>query len=178
MAKEQSCNTPFDLFADMESDVEDFEGFDARDTREFAEVAVQAPLYHSTPLPKAKRGCIVVDDSSCSWNNKDNSSISLEDDFANGKSSSNSVEGEIAPVIFSGNSCKLLFQTSHISEEVSSSSVGGEVYVEKETKEQTLSSYQDKSTRFGQERTSVGSSVNKYKEDEAPKIRSWQRGYQ
>ena len=59
------------------------------------------PLYHSTPLPKAKRVCVAVDDSSCSYNNEDDSSISLEEDFTDGKSSSNSVEGEIAPVIFS-----------------------------------------------------------------------------
>lgn len=142
MAKEQSSNIPFDLFSDMESDVEDFEGFDARDTRQFAEIALEAPLYHSTPLPKAKRICVAVDDSSWSSNIEDDSSISFEEDFTDGMSSSNSVEGEIAPVIFSANSCKSVFQTSHISEEVSSSSVEGEVYVGKATKQQTFSSYQ------------------------------------
>lgn len=178
MAKEQSSNILFDLFSDTESDVEDFEGFDARDTRQFAEIALEAPLYHSTPLPKAKRICVAVDDSSWSSNIEDDSSISFEEDFTDGKSSSNSVEGEIAPVIFSANSCKSVFQTSHISEEVSSSSVEGEVYVGKATKQQTFSSYQDTSTSFGQDTTSVTSSVNKYNEDKAPKIRSQRRGNQ
>ena len=90
MAKEQSSNIPFDLFSDTESEVEDFEGFDARDTRQLAEIALEVPLYHSTPLPKAtKRFCVAVDDSSCSYNIEDDSSISLEEDFTDGKSSSN-----------------------------------------------------------------------------------------
>ena len=73
MAKEQSSNIPFDLFSDTESEVEDFEGFDARDTRQLAEIALEVPLYHSTPLPKAKRVCVAVDDSSCSYNIEDDS---------------------------------------------------------------------------------------------------------
>lgn len=89
MAKEQSSNIPFDLFSDTESEVEDFEGFDAWDTRQLAEIALEVPLYHSTPLPKAKRVCVAVDDSSCTYNIEDDSSISLEEDFTDGKSSSN-----------------------------------------------------------------------------------------
>ena len=55
---------------------------------------------------------------------------------------------------------------------MSSISVEGEVYVGKATKQQTFSSYQDTSTSCGRETTSVTSSVNKYNEDKAPKIRS------
>jgi len=63
-----------DLFSDTESDIEQFEGFNARDIRPYAEIACKAPLFCPTPVPKAKRVHIESNDSSTGSLN-DNESI-------------------------------------------------------------------------------------------------------
>lgn len=57
---DQTSNIPLVLFSDTESE-EEFEGFTARDARPYVEIAVKAPLFCSTPAPKAKRARVESD---------------------------------------------------------------------------------------------------------------------
>ena len=93
-----------------------------------------APLFSSTPIPKAKRVCIDTlidsDDSMCT--NDDQGTTTLENLPCERISSSSSVKGELAPVIFEANSPKYGAGISRASknEESSSSSLEGESSLE------------------------------------------------
>ena len=116
------------LFSDTESDVEDFEGFDARDTRPYAVIASKASLFQPS-LPKAKRVCIDSDDSDIS--NLDERSMSLDENVTREKrfSSPSSVEGEVAPDIFKYVPAKYgaIHSEDSTNEGISSSSLEGEL---------------------------------------------------
>ncbi|XP_068692051.1 uncharacterized protein [Montipora foliosa] len=169
------------LFSDTESEFEDFEGFDARDTRPCAEIASNAPLNHSTPQPKAKRVCRVPINTSDSSSSDESSNISpVEGVTAGNVSSSSSVEGEIAPLVFKANVYKsMLPQSSNINEESDTSSVEGEIYnVVEETigKQQPLPNSQDRFASLGDVTTSATSVLKQTSEDKTPKMGSRRRG--
>ena len=183
MADRRSANVPPDIFSDAESDVEEFVGFDARDTRPYAEIASLAPLFTSTPIPKAKRVCIDTlidsDDSLNSSNlNDDQGSTSVEHLPCNRISSSSSVEGEVAPGIFEANSHKngaAIFQASSFkrNEQSSPSSLEGEIFsdVTDEPKEGLPAVSPDNSERIGQESTSTTLQQTKEAETQKPGTR-------
>lgn len=116
MADWRSADSPPDVFSEAESDVEEFVGFDARDIRRYAEIANRAPLFSSTPIPKAKlvriNTLIDSDDSLCSNLDHDQGTTTLPCEW---NSSSSLVEGELAPVIFEANSPKYGAANSHAS---------------------------------------------------------------
>ena len=182
MAAERNSNTNLAIFSDMDSEFENFEGFDARDTRPYAEIASKAPLYHSTPQPKAKRVCRATINTCDSSNSDESSNISPVEDVRPGNaSSSSSVEGEIAPLIFKVNFCKsMLPQASNNKEsDTSSSSVEGEIYiVEEETvgKQPPLHVSQDGFARLGDTTISATSVFEQTIEDETPKTATRRRG--
>ena len=134
---DQTSNIPLVLFSDTESE-EEFEGFTARDARPYVEIAVKAPLFCSTPAPKAKRARI-ESDNHWSTSSDDDPGISpvklLPTTRTSSRASStSSVEGELAP------QCKpikydqvaTLFQVSENRNE-SSSSIEGEINFASET---------------------------------------------
>ena len=178
MAERRSADGPPDIFSEAESDVEEFIGFDARDTRRYAEIADMAPLFSSTPIPKAKRVCIDTlidsDDSMCS--NDDQGTTTLENLPCERISSSSSVEGELAPVIFEANSPKYgagISQAS-INEESNSSSLEGEIFsdVTEEYKKPLTAVSPDNTASFGPESTSATLQQTPFlrKETETPKL--------
>ena len=129
-----------DLFSDTESDIKQFEGFDARDIRPYVEIACKAPLFCPTPVPKVQRVHIESNDSSTSSLN-DNESIATVDNLTLVRtSSSSSLEDELAPGIFRYNPSKSgasLSQATVNQEETeeSSGSVERETFVPIESKE-------------------------------------------
>ena len=54
LADQRTADCPPDIFSEAESDVEEFVGFDARDTMRYADIANRAPLFSSTPIPKSE----------------------------------------------------------------------------------------------------------------------------
>ena len=171
---------PLAVFSDTESEFEDFERFDARDTRPCAEIASKAPLYHSTPQQKAKRVCRVPVNTSDSSSRDESSNISpVEDATAGNVSSSSSVEGEIAPLVFKANVSKsMLPQSSNINEESDTSSVEGEIYNLEETigRQQPLPVSQDRFASLGDVTTSATSVLEQASEDKNPKMGTRRRG--
>ena len=159
MADWGSTDVPPDIFSDSEADVEEVVVFDARDTRPYAEIAAIAPLFSSTPIPKAKRVWIDSDDSLCSNLNDDQDTITMENLSGERISSSSSVEGELAPVIFEANPPKYgtAISQASINAESSSSSLEGEIFsdVTEESKKRQTTVSLDNSTSFGQESTSA-----------------------
>lgn len=176
MADRRSADCPPCVFSEAESDVEEFVGFDARDTRRYAEIANRAPLFSSTPIPKAKRvrinTLIDSDDSLCSNLDDDQGTTTLENLPCEWNSSSSLVEGELAPVIFEANSPKYGAANSHasINEESSSSSLEGEIFgdVTEESKEQLTTVFPDNTASFGQEAASA--TLQQTEETETPKL--------
>ena len=105
------------------------------------------------------------------------------EDLSTGKvSSSSSVEGEIAPLVFKASFSKSVSpQASKINEEdkMSCSSVEGEIYhVGEETiaKQQLLPVSQDGSDSFTKGTTSATSILHQTNEDETPKMKTQRRG--
>lgn len=182
MVDRRSADCPPCVFSEAESDVEEFVGFDARDTRRYAEIANRAPLFSSTPIPKAKRvrinTLIDSDDSLCSNLDHDQGTTTLENLPCEWNSSSSLVEGELAPVIFEANSPKYGAANSHasINEESSSSSLEGEIFgdVTEESKEQLTTVFPDNTASFGQEAASA--TLQQTEETETPKLGTRRRG--
>ena len=133
MAEQPNADIPLGLFSGEDSDGEQFEGFDARDVRRYAEIASKAPLFCSTPIPRAKRVRIERDRES----DDSNSLSSLTDDpdvfpvenSTRERSSSSSLEGEFGPNVSETNPPQIdsaLFRAS-AGENESSSSIEGEI---------------------------------------------------
>lgn len=98
---DQTSNIPLDLFSDTDSE-EEFEGFTVRDARPYVGIAVKAPLFCSTPAPKAKRARVERENrwSTSSDDDPGTSPIKLmpaTTRMSSRASSCYSVEGELAP---------------------------------------------------------------------------------
>ena len=183
MADQRSADCPPDIFSEAESDVEEFVGFDARDTRRYAEIANRAPLFSSMPIPKAKLVRIDTlfdsDDSLCSNLDDDQGITTLENLPCERNSSSSSVEGELAPVIFEANSPKYgaVNSQASIKEESSSSSLEGEIFgdvTEELSKGRLTTVSPDNTASFGQEAASA--TLQQTEETETPKLDTRRRG--
>ena len=134
---DQTSDIPPILFSETESE-EEFEGFTARDARPYVEVAVKAPLFCSTPVPKVKRTRVESDEllSTSSDNDPGISPIKLlpTTRTSSRTSSTSSVEGELAPQWkpLKRDQVATLFQVSEGRNE-SSSSLEGEINFPSET---------------------------------------------
>ena len=104
----------------------------------------------------------------------------MKDVTAGNVSSSSSVEGEIAPLVFKAKVSKsMLPQSSNINEESDTSSVEGEIYnVVEETigRQQPLPVSQDRFASLGDVTTSATSVLKQTSEDKIPKMGTRRRG--
>lgn len=178
---DRTSNIPQVLFSDTESE-EEFEGFTARDARPYVEIAAKAPLFCSTPAPKAKRARVERENrwSTSSDDDPGISPIKLlpTTRTCSRASSTSSVEGELAPQCKSIQYDKVatLFQVSENRNE-SSSSLEGEIYFASETereKTQQQSSFTENFARcsHGSEREVIEHETP----DGVPNVASRKRG--
>ena len=143
---EQTSNVPLVLFSDTESE-EEFEGFTARDARPYVEVAVKAPLFCSTPVPKSKRARVESDKFHLSTSSDDGPSISSVKLLPTTRtslraSSTSSVEGELAPQCKSNKYDQVATVQVSENRNESSSSLEGEISFISETEREKLKDQQ------------------------------------
>jgi len=125
----------FGLFSETDSDEETFEGFNVHDTRRYSQLASEANLFTSTPVPKRKRTANDTSSSDISFGDSDKPSLSpvqlvpKKEDY---DSSSASLEGEVAERTFSYSFSRSSTSFPEVvnadnTEEESPSSVEGEI---------------------------------------------------
>ena len=178
---DQTSDIPPILFSETESE-EEFEGFTARDARPYVEVAVKAPLFCSTPVPKVKRTRVERDEllSTSSDDDPGISSIKLlpTTRTPSRTSSTSSVEGELTPQWkpLKRDQVATLFQVSEGRNE-SSSSLEGEINFLSETerqKKQQQSSFHENSANCFH--GSLREEIEHENPNEVPNLASRKRG--
>ena len=166
------------VFASDSDSEEEFTGFNARDVRPYAAIAIKAPLFSSTPAPKRKRARVESENASSTSSDDGPGIPSVTPTRASSiSSSSSSVEGELA---LQSGKCKpskfhqgaSAFKASENRSE-SSSSLEGELYRTNKTEQE-----EEQHQTGSPENVDIGSdeSTREVVEPETPNLAARKRG--